>query len=38
MLEKSIVLQILAGDAAILGMLSFYVAGTPMIDKFDNFI
>ena len=38
MLDKSIVLQILAGDAAILGMLSFYVAGAPMVDRFNNFI
>lgn len=38
LLKDSIVLQILAGDAAILGMLSFYVAGAPMLDKFNNFI
>ena len=37
-LKESLVLQILAADMAILGMLSFYVGGLPMSDKANNFI
>ena len=38
MLTDSLVLQILAADACILGMLSFYIAGLPMSDGANNFI
>ena len=36
--RNSIVLQVLAADFTILGMLIFYVSGLPMSDKANNFI
>lgn len=38
LLKSSIVLQILAADATLLGMMAFYIAGLPMSDIPNNFI